>query len=214
MAAIRAEIASAAVTAGRDPLDVTLIAVSKTHPPEAIESLLGCGQMRFGENRVQEAETKFPSLRASWPNLFLHLIGPLQTNKSREAVRLFDAIDSLDRPRLADALDAAAQATGRLPRLLIQVNIGDESQKAGVARKDADRFIADCRKRFPDHLRGLMCIPPAGRDPAPYFVELGALARHHGLPVLSMVMSSDFAAAVAAGATEVRVGSALFGQRA
>jgi len=213
LAAIQAEIASAAVAAGRDPVDVTLVAVSKTHPAAAIEALLACGQTVFGENRVQEALAKFPALRTAWPQLCLHLIGPLQTNTVRDAVAAFDRIDSLDRPRLADELEKAAQAAGKLPRLLIQVNIGDEPQKSGVPRTAADGFIADCQRRFPDHLRGLMCIPPEAGDPGPYFADLAELARRNGLPVLSMGMSADFRLAIAAGATEVRVGSALFGNR-
>jgi len=214
LAAIRVEIARAAVNAGRDPSAVSLIAVSKTQTRGAVETLLGCGQMIFGENRVQEAQGKFPELRSLHPALRLHLIGPLQTNKAKDAVALFDCIDSLDRPKLADALAAAAQAAGRLPRLLVQVNIGDESQKAGIARAAADHFIEDCLERFGDCLRGLMAIPPAGEDPSPYFADLAAMARRHGLATLSIGMSADFAPAIAAGATEVRIGSALFGKRA
>jgi hypothetical protein len=213
LAAIHAEIASAATLAGRDPAEITLVAVSKTQPAAAVESLLVCGHRVYGENRVQEALGKFPALRAIWPQLRLHLIGPLQTNKVRDAVGTFDRIDSLDRPRLADELEKSAQALGKLPRLLVQVNIGDEPQKSGVPRAEADRFIAACQHRFPDHLRGLMCVPPLGRDPTPYFADLAALAQRHGLPVLSIGMSADFKLAIAAGATEVRVGSALFGSR-
>jgi len=213
LAAIRAEIASAAADAGLDPAAIALVAVSKTHPATAIEQMLRCGHLIYGENRVQEAAGKFPALREASPQLSLHLIGPLQTNKTLDAVRIFDRIDSLDRPRLADALENAAQATGKLPRLLIQVNIADEPQKAGVPRAEADRFIAACLRRFPSQLAGLMCIPPADRDPSAYFTDLAAIARHHGLATLSMGMSGDFKLAIAAGATEVRVGSALFGER-
>jgi len=213
LVAIRAQIASAAAAAGRDPASIKLVAVSKTQPAPAIEQMIGCGQMIFGENRVQEAERKFADLRATIPNLRLHLIGPLQTNKARDAVALCDSIDSLDRPKLADALESAAQTVGKLPRLLIQVNIGDEPQKAGIARDAADGFIAGCLRRFPDQLRGLMCIPPADQAPERFFSELAALAGRHGLETLSMGMSADFAAAIGAGATEVRIGSALFGRR-
>lgn len=213
LTAIHAQIASAAREAGRDPAEVTLIAVSKTHPAAAVQQLLHCGQRTFGENRVQEAAQKFPPLQAAWPDLRLHLIGPLQTNKLREAVALFDRIDSLDRPRVADALEQTAQSTGRLPRLLIQVNIGDEPQKSGVTRAGADLFIRQCRQRFGANLAGLMCIPPQGQDPTPYFRDLTAMAHHHGLATISMGMSGDFISAIKMGATEIRVGSALFGQR-
>ena len=213
LTAIRAEIASAATHAGRDPTTITLVAVSKTHPAAAVLQLLNCGQAIFGENRVQEAQNKFPDLRASSPPFCLHLIGPLQTNKVRDAVQIFDRIDTLDRPRLAAELEKAAQSLGKLPRLLIQVNIGEEPQKSGVPRAEADRFIEDCLQRFPTHLRGLMCIPPEGRDPLPYFHDLAAIARKHGLPTLSMGMSRDFKPAIEAGATEVRIGTALFGDR-
>jgi pyridoxal phosphate enzyme (YggS family) len=197
--------------AGRDPAAIDLVAVSKTKPPAAVATMIECGQSIFGENRVQEAQAKFAGLNRRPRRL--HLIGPLQTNKARDAVALFDCIDSLDRPRLADALETAAQAAGKLPRLLVQVNIGDEPQKAGVARAEADRFIAACLRRFPGKLAGLMCIPPAEQDPSGYFADLAAMARRHGLATLSMGMSADFALAIAAGATEVRVGSALFGGR-
>ncbi len=211
--AIRARIGAEAVAAGRAPEDVTLVAVSKTHPVEAVREALDAGQTCFGENRVQEAASKFPGLRASHPALRLHLIGALQTNKAEEAVRLADMIESLDRPRLADALDAASQKSGRLPDLLIQVNIGDEPQKAGVPRAEADALIRLCRTRFGDRLKGLMCIPPANADPAPFFAALAELRAAHGLALLSMGMSGDFETAIRFGATHVRIGSAIFGAR-
>ncbi len=208
LASLRARVAAAAAAAGRDPAAVTLIAVSKTQGPEAVAAALAAGQGCFGENRVQEAAGKFPQ-----PGAMLHLIGPLQTNKVREAVRLADCIETLDRAKLADALAAAAAAGGRLPALLVQVNIGDEPQKAGIPTAEADAFIAAMRGRFGASLRGLMCIPPAGQDPAPYFRRLVALADQHGLPLRSMGMSGDFEVAIACGATQVRVGAAIFGVR-
>lgn len=210
---MRARIAAAATAAGRRPEDVTLVAVSKTHPAEAVLAALVAGQSVFGENRVQEAAGKFPALRAAHPGLRLHLIGGLQTNKAREAVALADVIESLDRPRLADALATAIQHEGRTPELLVQVNVGDEPQKSGIARAGADAFIEACQARFGAALTGLMCIPPAGADPAPHFAWLAACAARHGLPRLSMGMSSDYEQAVAAGATLVRVGTAIFGAR-
>lgn len=208
LAVIHARIVAAAVQAGRDPAAVTLIAVSKTQPREAVLAALAAGQILFGENRVQEAAQKFPV-----PGARLHIIGGLQTNKALEAVRLADSIDSLDRPRLSDAIAAAAEKAGRLPELLVQVNIGDEPQKAGVAMADADAFIRAVRQRFGTALKGLMCIPPAGWDPLPFFHQMTGLADTHGLPVRSMGMSGDFEVAVAAGATHVRVGTAVFGVR-
>lgn len=187
--------------------------MSKTKPAEAVIEALRCGQTVFGENRVQEAAAKFPALRSQHKELQLHLIGPLQTNKAREAVRLFDMVETLDRPKLADALAAAAEREGRLPRLLVQINIGDEPQKSGVPRAGADEFIRDCRARFGASLLGLMAVPPIGQDPMPYFRELVARADQHGLPVRSMGMSGDFEVAIAAGATHVRIGSAIFGER-
>jgi PLP dependent protein len=213
LGAVRSRIAAACAAAGRKAHDVTLVAVSKTHPVGAVEAALRSGQCHYGENRVQEAAEKFPSLRVPWPGLRLHLIGGLQTNKADQAVALADMIESLDRPRLADAIARAADRQGRLPGLLVQVNIGDEPQKSGIPTRDADGFIGSCRARFGEKLRGLMCIPPAGEDPAPHFRALVALAQHHGLPLLSMGMSDDFEVAIAVGATHVRVGSAIFGRR-
>jgi hypothetical protein len=205
---IRARIAAAARAAGREPGAVTLIAVSKTHPRAAVEQALAAGQHVFGENRVQEAAEKFPLAGAR-----LHLIGGLQTNKAAQAVRLADSIDTLDREKLAVAIAAAAQGAGRLPELLVQVNIGDEPQKSGIPTEAADAFIRSCRQRFGGALRGLMCIPPAERDPMPFFRLLAAMADTHGLEVRSMGMSGDFEAAIMAGATHVRIGTAIFGAR-
>ena len=210
---LHSRIAAAARQAGRSPDEITLVAVSKTHPASAVQAALSHGQTAFGENRVQEAESKFPPLRTAHPNLRLHLIGALQTNKAADAVRIADVIESLDRPRLADAIAAAADKAGRLPTLLIQVNIGDEPQKSGIPTADAPAFIAACHSRFGDALQGLMCIPPADQPPAPYFQALARLARAHSLPILSMGMSGDFETAIACGATHVRVGSAIFGGR-
>jgi PLP dependent protein len=213
LAQVRAAIAAAAIAAGRPADVVRLVAVSKTHPAEAVVAALAAGQFVFGENRVQEAAGKFPALRGAHPDLRLHLIGGLQTNKAREAVRLADVIESLDRPRLADAIADAAEHEGRLPRLLVQVNTGDEPQKSGVARADADAFVEACRARFGDAVQGLMCVPPVDQDPAPHFAWLAACAARHGLAVLSMGMSADFATAIAHGATHVRIGTAIFGAR-
>ncbi len=210
--AVRDRIADAAIKAGRAPEDVTLVAVSKTKPAQAVLDALAAGQTVFGENRVQEAAEKFPALRATH-RFHLHLIGGLQTNKAREAVRLADVIETLDRPKLAEALAAAMIKEDRRPSLLIEVNTGDEAQKAGVAKADADAFIADCQSRFGAALTGLMCIPPHGEDPAPHFAWLADRAAKHGLPVVSMGMSADYEIAIAQGATLVRVGTAIFGGR-
>ena len=210
---VRERIAEAAMRAGRRPEDITLVAVSKSHPVAAVNAALAAGQLVFGENRVQEAREKFPPLREVWPGLQLHLIGPLQTNKVREAVGLADAIESLDRPKLADAIAAAAARGPKLPTLLVEVNVGDEPQKSGVARAAADAFVAQCRDRFGAALAGLMCVPREGENPAPHFAWLAGLAARHSLPVLSMGMSADFEIAIAHGATHVRVGSAIFGPR-
>ncbi|MDR3450756.1 MAG: YggS family pyridoxal phosphate-dependent enzyme [Alphaproteobacteria bacterium] len=190
-----------------------LIAVSKTQPLEAIIEALAAGQRKFGENRVQEAERKFLLLRPRFPDIELHLIGPLQTNKVRDAVALFDVIQTLDRPKLADALATEIRASKRDPRLSIQVNIGNEPQKAGIAPEALPAFLAYCRAERGLTISGLMCIPPQSLDPRPYFNKMRALADTHKLPHLSMGMSADFEMAVECGATEVRVGSAIFGQR-
>jgi len=209
---VRDRIASAAIKAGRKPEDVTLVAVSKTKPVEAVRAALEAGQTVFGENRVQEAAAKFPGLRAGHA-FSLHLIGGLQTNKARDAVRLADVIETLDRPHLADALAAAIAKEGRTPTLLVEVNVGDESQKSGVPRAEADGFIDSCKARFGKALVGLMCVPPLDADPRPHFEWLADCAARHGLPVLSMGMSADFEISIACGATWVRVGSAIFGAR-
>jgi PLP dependent protein len=209
---IQDRIASAAIAAGRAPNAVTLVAVSKTKPAEAVLAAMAAGQTVFGENRVQEAEGKFVPLRGAH-RFDLHIIGGLQTNKARDAVRIADVIETLDRPRLADAIAAAMEKEGRRPRLLIEVNTGDEPQKSGVSRDDADGFIADCKGRFGDLLVGLMCVPPHDSDPRPHFDWLANRAAKHGLTTLSMGMSADFEIAIAAGATWVRVGSAIFGSR-
>lgn len=205
---VRAHIAAAARAAGRNPAEITLIAVSKFHPKESVQAALAAGATIFGENRVQEAAEKFPL-----PGARLHIIGSLQTNKAEQAVQLADAIDSLDRLRLADAIDHAAQRTGRLPDLLVQVNIGDEAQKSGVPMAEADMFIRTMRARFGAALKGLMCIPPAGADPTPFFRTLATMADTHGLPVRSMGMSGDYEAAIRTGATHIRIGTAIFGER-
>jgi PLP dependent protein len=209
---VQDRIANAAIAAGRKPEDITLVAVSKTKPAEAVAAALAAGQAVFGENRVQEAVAKFPALRAQH-RLSLHLIGGLQTNKAREAVRIADVIESLDRPRLADALVAAIAKEGRTPTLLIEVNTGLEPQKSGIARDDADGFISDCKARFGAALTGLMCVPPQDEDSRPHFCWLADRAARHGLSTVSMGMSADFESAIACGATWVRVGSAIFGSR-
>ena len=212
LADIRAAIASAATLAGRRGDDVTLIAVSKTHPVSAIEPLIAAGQRHFGENRVQETEAKWPALKDATPGLSLHLIGQLQSNKADAAVDLFDAIHSVDRSSLVTALGRAMDRAGRRPSCFIQVNIGDEPQKGGVATAGLAALIAEARQAgLP--LAGLMAIPPADLEPAPYFALLAKLARDHELDGLSMGMSSDFESAVTIGATHVRIGSALFGDR-
>jgi pyridoxal phosphate enzyme (YggS family) len=213
LAAVRHRIETACRKAGRAADAVTLVAVSKTHDADVVAAALACGQLHFGENRVQEAAAKFPALREAWPSLRLHLIGGLQTNKVEEAVRLADVIESIDRERLVDAVGKAADRAGRLPNLLVQVNTGAEPQKSGVKLDGADALITLCRARFGAHLTGLMCIPPADENPVPHFTALAGLAGRHGLGVLSMGMSGDFEAAIAAGATHVRVGSAVFGAR-
>jgi pyridoxal phosphate enzyme (YggS family) len=213
LAVIRQRIAQACRAAGRDPAEVTLVAVSKTHGAPLVQAALACGQMHFGENRVREADSKFTPLRPHTPPFTLHLIGGLQTNKADDAVRIADVIESVDRPSLAAAILKAAGKHGRLPKLLVQVNTGDEAQKSGVALREAGAFITQCRAGFGAALTGLMCIPPVDADPAPHFRTLARLAQEHGLSVLSMGMSGDFEAAIACGATHVRVGSAIFGMR-
>lgn len=210
---IRRRIAKAAREAGRAPEDVTLIAVSKTFGEEAILPLIEAGQRIFGENRVQEAAAKWPSLRARFPDVELHLIGPLQTNKLDDALALFDVLHTLDREKLALALMRAREKGARLPRLFVQVNTGEEEQKAGIAPLEADAFLARCRDEWKLDIEGLMCIPPLDEEPALHFALLEKIARRNGLSRLSMGMSGDFETAVRLGATHVRIGSALFGTR-
>lgn len=213
LAGILARIEAARKRSVAPAARTTLIAVSKTQSEEKIRALLSAGQRCFGENRVQEAHAKFPALKAEYADLELHLIGPLQSNKTREAVELFDAIHSLDRGKLALALAAERDRGGHCPTLFIQVNTGEEPQKAGVSPAEAPALIALARDELRLPVQGLMCIPPAGENPAPHFALLAKLAREHDLPLLSMGMSADFEAAIAFGATHVRVGSALFGAR-
>lgn len=213
LAEIQGRVAAATAAAGRPAGSVTLVAVSKTHGADAVAEALAAGQAHFGENRVQEAASKFPTLRPAHPALRLHIIGGLQTNKARDAVRLADVIESLDRPKLALALRDAMEREGRRPDLLVQVNTGDEPQKSGIPRAEADAFIQACREEWGLPVRGLMCIPPAEGDPRPHFALLREMAARHALPILSMGMSGDFEAAIAEGATHVRVGTAIFGTR-
>ncbi|GAO40105.1 hypothetical protein SCH01S_43_00060 [Sphingomonas changbaiensis NBRC 104936] len=213
LAEVRERIARAARVARRDLADVTLIAVSKTHAAETIVPLIEAGQRVFGENRVQEAEAKWPALAERYEDLQLHLVGQLQSNKAEAAVRLFDAIHSVDRPSLVDALARAIDREGRSPTLFVQVNIGDEPQKGGCAVAALPGLLDQARGAGLT-IAGLMCVPPAGVEAAPYFALLAKLARDQGVPLLSMGMSDDFETAVTLGATHVRVGSALFGARA
>ena len=210
---VHAEIARACRDAGRDPASVTLVAVSKTFGPEAIEPVIEAGQRVFGENRVQEAKAKWPALMDKHPGLALHLIGPLQSNKAKEAVALFDAIHSVDRASLCEALAKEIDKQGRAPTLFVQVNTGAEPQKAGVLPQDADGFLKACRDTYKLTIAGLMCIPPADEAPGPHFALTAKIARRNGLKLLSMGMSADFGVAIAMGATHVRVGSAIFGGR-
>ena len=209
---VRAKIAAASKDCGRDPADVALVAVSKTHPAAAVEAALAAGQTVFGENRVQEAQGKFPALKAAHPELRLHLIGPLQTNKVKDALELFDVIETIDRPKLARAVAKEAVKLGVAPDCYVQVNTGEEPQKAGVAPAEADAFIAECRA-LGLKVAGLMCIPPVGEEPALHFAFLREIARRNGLAGLSMGMSGDYETAVRFGATLVRVGTGIFGAR-
>ena len=212
LAEITARVRAAEAAAGRASGSVRLIAVSKVQPAERVEAVLAQGHRVFGENYVQEAQGKWPAWKAAYPGVELHMIGPLQTNKAKVAVELFDAIHTLDRPSLAEKLARLAQARGACPQLFVQVNTGAEPQKAGVLPEAADGFIAACRG-LDLPLAGLMCIPPDGEDSTPHFAALRALAQRNGLEGLSMGMSGDFETAIAEGATHIRVGSAIFGAR-
>ncbi len=207
------DIARACEDARRDRQSVTLIAVSKTFDADAITPVIEAGQRVFGENRVQEAKAKWPGLMSACPGIALHLIGPLQSNKAREAVALFDAIHSVDRPSICEALAKEIDFQKRRPELFVQLNTGEEPQKAGVAPGDADAFIAACREKYGLSIAGLMCIPPVDDAPAPHFALTAKIAARNGLTKLSMGMSADFAIAIQFGATHVRIGSAIFGTR-
>lgn len=213
LAHVNAAIAAAATAAGRPAGAVTLVAVSKTFPAEAIEPVLAAGQRVFGENYVQEAKDKWPDLRVRYPDAELHMIGPLQSNKARDAVQLFDVIESLDRTSLAKELAKEMAKQGRRPKLLIQVNTGAEPQKGGILPEAVDAFLAECRDVHGLAIDGLMAIPPADQPPAPHFALLTTIARRNQLGVVSMGMSADYPTAIAMGATHVRVGSAIFGAR-
>lgn len=211
--AVKARIEAAARGAGRNPATVRLIAVTKTFEADAITPVLATGHRIYGENRVQEAKAKWPALRIAYPDIELHLIGPLQSNKAKEAVELFDCIHTVDRPKIAAALATEMQRQGRRPRLLVQVNTGEEEQKAGIMPAEATKFVRMCRDELGLAISGLMCIPPIDEEPAVHFAFLAKLAREAGVSELSMGMSSDYEAAVELGATYVRVGSAIFGSR-
>jgi hypothetical protein len=209
----RAAIAAAERAAGRAPGSVDLVAVSKTHGEAMIREAIAAGQRRFGENRVQEAKAKWPAIRSRHDDIRLHLIGPLQSNKVQEAIALFDVIETVDREKIAAELARQIARSGRRPRLFVQVNTGEEPQKAGIAPQDAAAFVEVCRSRYGLDISGLMCIPPVDENPGPHFALLARLAAQCGLKELSMGMSQDFATAIAFGATQVRVGSAIFGAR-
>ncbi len=213
LASVENEITRACEEARRERSSVTLIAVSKTFDAEAIKPVIAAGQRVFGENRVQEAKAKWPELMSAYPGLALHLIGPLQSNKAKEAVALFDAIHSVDRPSICEALAKEIISQKRQPELFVQINTGEEPQKAGVAPADADAFIASCREKYGLSISGLMCIPPFDDPPAPHFALTAKIAARNGLKNLSMGMSADFAIAIQFGATHVRVGTAIFGKR-
>jgi pyridoxal phosphate enzyme (YggS family) len=214
LAAVHREIEAAAREATRDPAAVTLVAISKTFGAEAIEPVIASGQRVFGENRVQEAKGKWPALKERHPGLELHLVGPLQSNKAKEAVALFDAIHSVDRASLCEALAKEIAKQGRAPTLFVEINTGAEPQKAGVLPEAADAFLTACRETYGLAIAGLMCIPPAEEAPAPHFALTAKIAKRNGLRLLSMGMSADFPIAVQFGATHVRVGTAVFGERA
>jgi PLP dependent protein len=213
LANVEQEIVRACNEARRDRASVTLIAVSKTFAADAVVPVIEAGQRAFGENRVQEAKAKWPGLMTAYPGLALHLIGPLQSNKAKEAVALFDAIHSVDRPSICEALAKEIKSQNRRPQLFVQLNTGEEPQKAGVAPGEANAFIAGCRDKYGLEISGLMCIPPVDDAPAPHFALTAKIAARNGLKNLSMGMSADFAIAIQFGATHVRVGSAIFGHR-
>jgi PLP dependent protein len=213
LATVKAEIAAACREAGRDPASVTLVAISKTFGADAIEPVIAAGQRVFGENRVQEAKAKWPAFKARHPDIALHLVGPLQSNKAKDALALFDAIHALDRPSLAAALAKEIERQGRSPTLFVEVNTGGEAQKAGVLPEEADAFIRACRESYGLTISGLMCIPPFDEAPAPHFALLAKIAQRNEMNLLSMGMSADFATAIRFGATHVRVGTAIFGSR-
>jgi PLP dependent protein len=213
LATVRQRIAAAARAAERPPDSVTLVAVSKTHPTAIVRDALFAGHRVFGENRVQEAQAKYPQLREEFPDLALHLIGPLQTNKVRDAITVFDVIETVDRPRLAQALAREMEHSGRRLPCLVEVNTGEEPQKAGIMPAEADGFVIECRDRLGLPIIGLMCVPPIDEEPAPHFALLREIARRNGLRILSMGMSADFEKAIHFGATHVRVGTAIFGTR-
>src|SRR6266849_469013 len=210
---VRDEIARACAEARRDPAAVTLVAISKIFGAEAIEPIIAAGQRVFGENRVQEAKAKWPALKERYPGIELHLVGPLQSNKAKEAVALFDAIHSVDRASLAEALAKEITRQGRQPTLFVEVNTGAEPQKAGVLPEETDAFLTRCSESYGLAISGLMCIPPAHEPPAPHFALTAKIARRNGLALLSMGMSADFPVAIELGATHVRVGTAIFGER-
>jgi PLP dependent protein len=213
LAEVRSHIAAAAQAVGRDPAHITLVAVSKMHGADSVRTVLAAGQRVFAENRVQEAQEKYPALKTEYSDLELHLIGPLQTNKARDAVELFDVIQSVDRDRVAAALAKEMDRLGRRPACYIQVNTGEEPQKAGIAPGEVDAFVAACRNTYTLPIVGLMCIPPVDEEPALHFALLAKIAARNGLGNLSMGMSADYETAVRLGATHVRVGSAIFGAR-
>jgi pyridoxal phosphate enzyme (YggS family) len=206
-------IAERARDCGRDPAKIALVCVTKTFPAEAVVPLLEAGHRVFGENKVQEARAKWGPLREQFTDVELHLIGPLQSNKAREAVETFDVIESVDRPKIAEAIAAEIARQGRRPRLLVQVNTGEEPQKAGVRPQEADAFIAQCREQYGLEIAGLMCVPPVDQQASPHFALLAAIARRNGLKELSMGMSADYELAIQLGATHVRIGSAIMGER-
>ena len=213
LAQVEQEIARACKEARRERASVTLVAVSKTFDGAAISPVIDAGQRVFGENRVQEAKGKWPALMAAYPGIALHLIGPLQSNKAKDAVALFDAIHSVDRPSLCEALAKEIKSQNKRPELFVQLNTGEEPQKTGIAPSEADAFIASCREKYGLVISGLMCIPPVDEAPAPHFALTAKIAARNGLKNLSMGMSADFAVAIQLGATHVRVGSAIFGAR-